>query len=84
MKQLPKTVEDWLSSIAAAFIGGAASAITTTVVAPETFNFGDGLAKLLKVALISGILNAAFYLKKSPLPDRSAPTQTNQDTSKQP
>lgn len=69
MKQLNRTVKIWLRGLGSAFIGGAATAITTTVVAPETFNFGDGLKKLLQVSIASGIINAAFYLKKSPLPD---------------
>ncbi len=58
----------WIMGLGAAVIGGIASTVTVMVVDPIAFNFND-LGKLGKVALISGIVNAAFYLRKSPLPD---------------
>lgn len=63
----------WLHGLAAAFIGGAANAISNIAVAPETFNFEAGLKKLLMSALVSGVLGAALYLKKSPVPEDSNP-----------
>ncbi len=58
----------WLKGLWAAFIGGAATAFAATQVAPLAFNFGDGLHALMKMAFFSGLLNAAFYLKQSPVP----------------
>lgn len=59
----------WLHGLGAAFIGGFATALAATQVDAKAFNLsGDGLMNLLKLGLFSGILNAAFYLKQSPLP----------------
>ena len=60
----------WLRGLAAAVIGGAANAVTLMVVDPTQFNFDSGLPALWKVAAVSAILNAAFYLKQSPIPPR--------------
>ena len=67
MKTLKKTVKTWLRGLWSAFVGGAASAVSTTIVAPEQFNFGNGLGSMLKVALVAGCVNLAFYLKQSPI-----------------
>jgi hypothetical protein len=66
----------WLKGLIAAFIGGAANAVTNIIVAPETFNLNSGAGKLSQAALASGIFAMCFYLKKSPLPD-DATTQIN-------
>ena len=58
----------WLHGLGAAIITGAASALTASAVAPETFNFGSGLKKLAILAAVNGITGAAAYLKNSPLP----------------
>ena len=58
----------WFKGLIAACIGGAASAVTPAFVAPETFNFGDGLHKLGMVAAGGAIISGVFYLKGSPLP----------------
>ena len=66
----------WLHGLGAAFIGGGASGIvaaqTAMGIAPDTFNYASGLAKMAKLAgivfLVSGGLSAAAYLKQSPLP----------------
>lgn len=58
----------WLHGLLAAFIGGAATAISGMVIAPDTFNFGAP-RKLLELTLAAGIINAAMYLKQSPLPE---------------
>ena len=60
----------WLRGLAAAAIGGAANAVALLVVDPTEFNFDAGFDRLWKVSLISAILNAAFYLKQSPVPPR--------------
>ncbi len=59
----------WVKGLISAIIGGAANSITVSLVAPETFNFQDGLGKLGAVAAASAIVAAAMYLKKSPVPD---------------
>lgn len=60
----------WLKGLLSAAIGGAATAISTMIVAPETFNLQEGLSKLGSVAAVSAIVNVANYLKVSPLPGR--------------
>jgi len=58
----------WLHGLASAVIGGVATSLTLVIVDPLVFNFDDGGVRLLKVTVASGIVNAAFYLKQSPLP----------------
>ena len=43
----------WLKGLIHAGISGGTVAISTAVIAPETFNFGEGLHKLLYAAGIS-------------------------------
>jgi hypothetical protein len=57
----------WLHSLIATFVAGAANAITLVIVDPVAFN-GDW-KRIGLVALVSGLVAAAFYLKKSPLPE---------------
>jgi len=59
----------WLKGLASAVIGGAASAVTVTIVDPTNFNLNEGLQKLGTVALVNAIIAAALYLKQSPLPN---------------
>lgn len=58
----------WLHGLIAAFIGGGANAIAAAAIAPDEFNLNTGLRKLGILFLVSGILNAAGYLKQSPVP----------------
>jgi hypothetical protein len=66
----------WLHGLAAAFIGGGASAISASFAVmvndPRDFNFGSGLGNTLEVAattfIVAGIFSAALYLKQSPIP----------------
>lgn len=68
--------ETWAHGLFAAFIGGGASAITASVtvalIDPTKFNLGSQLGHFFELAgvvfLTSGFLNAASYLKQSPLP----------------
>jgi hypothetical protein len=57
----------WLHGLISAIIGGISTSIVAMWVAPDTFNFSD-LEKLGQLALGSGLINAAMYLKQSPLP----------------
>lgn len=60
----------WLHGVLGGFIGSAASSVTVVVVDPLDFNpFNGGGAKLATVAVISGLVGAALYLKQHPLPD---------------
>lgn len=63
-----QTLRHWLKGLLAAVIGGVANAIPAAIIAPESFNFDEGLAKLASMTFASGVLSAAFYLKQSPLP----------------
>ena len=58
----------WLKGLLSAIIGGAANSVTVMIVDPATFNIEEGLSKVGSVALISAIVAAAMYLKKSPVP----------------
>ena len=60
----------WLHSLIAAAIGGAATAISTMIVAPDQFNLQDGWQKLLTVAVVSALVNVAAFLKQSPIPGK--------------
>lgn len=63
-----KDVRVWLRGLIAAVIGGAANAVMTVIVAPETFNFQEGIGKLGAVTGASALVSAAMYLKQSPVP----------------
>ena len=59
----------WLKGLISATVSGAAASIGTMVAAPADFNLGAGLRRLLTVAVVSGIIGAANYLKQSPIPE---------------
>lgn len=60
----------WAKGIAAAVIGGGASAIAAAVTAPGIASGTRGSwMVLLRMSAVAAVLNAAAYLKKSPLPD---------------
>ena len=61
----------WLKGLIGAGISGATAAISTSLVAPETFNFGSGLHKLLTVCFASFVISIAKYLSTKPIPDES-------------
>lgn len=63
-----KSLKAWLAGLASAFISGAASAVTLMVVDPAHFNIHEGLYTVGTVALVTGAVGAAFYLKQSPIP----------------
>jgi hypothetical protein len=59
----------WAKGIAAALIGGGASAVVAAVTAPGLVNGTRGSwMVLLRMSAVAAVLNAAAYLKKSPLP----------------
>lgn len=59
----------WAQGLLAAVIGGVANSVTMIIVDPLHFNLFQGGAKdLAVVALTSGIVAAAMYLKQSPIP----------------
>ena len=59
----------WIKGIISAAIGGAANSVSAIAIAPETFNFNEGLNKLGLMAGIGAIVAVANYLKQSPLPN---------------
>jgi len=59
----------WLKGVIGAGISGGAVAISTSVLAPGTFNFGEGLGNLIKAAFISAGVSIAKFLITYPLPD---------------
>ena len=59
----------WVKGIAAALIGGGASAVAAAVTAPGIVSGTRGSwMVLLRMSAVAAVLNAAAYLKKSPLP----------------
>ncbi len=62
-------VKEWLKGLISAGISGSATGLTVMIVDPVTFNFETGLKKLLLVTAVAGVIAAANYLKKSPIPD---------------
>lgn len=67
---MPHSVILWIKGLIAAIISGAANAITVAIVDPvEYLHSEHSLRKLGAVALVSGIVGAAMYLKQSPLPN---------------
>lgn len=65
----------WFKGLVSAAIGGASTAVSTAIVAPESFNLNEGLDRLGMVSAVSAIVSAAAYLKQSPLPkDENANT----------
>jgi hypothetical protein len=67
--QMSNNTKAWIKGIISALITGFTTAITTLVVAPETFNATpEGIKKTLIVATVSSALSVANYLKASPLP----------------
>ena len=66
----------WLHGLAAAFIGGGASAVSAgfanTIIDPDHFNIHQGLGHLSEMMavtfLISAIMAVMAYLKQSPIP----------------
>src|ERR1700758_4126869 len=60
----------WMKGIAAALIGGGASAVAAAVTAPGIVSGTRGSwMVLLRMSAVAAVLNAAAYLKKSPLPE---------------
>lgn len=74
----------WFRGLLAAFIGGGAGAVAAgficVVQTPKEYNFDQGLNKLLVMIfgtfLVSGIVSAAAYLQRSPLPELEEVTST--------
>jgi hypothetical protein len=71
------SLKAWLHSLVAAAISAAASGVTVSIVAPESFNFsGPGLQKLGELCAISALISVANFLKQSPLPSAEVTTTT--------
>lgn len=71
------TLKAWLHSLIAAAISAAATGVTVTIVAPESFNFsGPGLAKLGTLCGVNALIAVANFLKQSPLPTAEVTTTT--------
>lgn len=61
--------QTWLKGIISALITGFTTALTTLIIAPETFNATpEGIKKTVIVASVSAALSVANFLKQSPLP----------------
>lgn len=59
----------WLKGLISAAIGGAANAGLVAIIAPEQFNFQEGLSRLGTMAIGGAIIAILSYLKQSPLPN---------------
>ena len=58
----------WVKGLIAATISGAANSGLAAGIAPESFNFGDGLNKLITMCAGGAIIGVLLYLKQSPFP----------------
>lgn len=58
----------WIRGFISAVVSGIAVSIGAMVTSPAEFNFETGSRKLLTVAVVSGIVGAANYLRQSPIP----------------
>lgn len=68
----------WAHGLAAATIGGAATAASAVLVDGRTFNLsGAGILALVKVSVAAALLSALAYLKQSPLPKQVALIPSN-------
>jgi hypothetical protein len=78
------TSQRWFHGLAAAFIGGVASAVDSglalIIMAPDQFNINAQLKRTLITISVLGILSGAklafAYLKQSPLPTDEPPKST--------
>lgn len=81
------TPKMWFHGLVAAFIGGAAGALSSAIglmiMKPEVFNLGPQLPDTLKTAAVLGLLSGAqtafAYLKQSPLWDGVTERRTTTD-----
>ena len=60
-------LKKWLIGALNAALNGAATGVTTVVIAPETFNLQEGLGRLGTVVAVSAIFGLASYIQKSPI-----------------
>lgn len=76
---------NWVRGVIGAAIGSASNSVAAVVIAPESFNFHDGLSKLGEFAAYSAIIGAAMWLKQHPVPDETVlPASTTTTTSTPP
>jgi len=70
MRKFSKNTNTWFRGILAAFIGGGASSVAAISIDPDKFNLTSlaGAGKTILLACVSGGVNAAHYLARSPLP----------------
>ena len=82
----------WFRGLLSAFIGGGAGAIGSGFISvaqtPKEYNFQDGLHNLLVMIagtfVLSGIVTAAAFLQKSPLPElEEVDSETKQQTDRE-
>jgi hypothetical protein len=66
----------WLQGLVAAAIGGGATAVSTMVIDPESFNFGPGMKRVGLVAFLSALISVSAYLKQSPIPGSGSVART--------
>ena len=67
-----KSWKSWIRGLIGAFIQSAATSVSVMIVDPDTFNIQEGLANVGIIALVSGIVGAALFLQKKPLPGLGA------------
>lgn len=72
----------WLRGLLAALISGLSNGLTSGsaagMIAPDAFNLGDGLGRMVALVLVQAgtgaVLGLAAYLKQSPLPPEDSIT----------
>jgi hypothetical protein len=62
------TTRGWIGGLISVASGAIGTAISTMIVAPQTFNFDTGTHKVIIVSAVSAIIAIGNYLARSPLP----------------
>jgi hypothetical protein len=63
-----RQLRTWVHGLLATLLNGIATGSTLIIADPATFNLGAGWRRLAIVSGLTGLLGAANYLKRSPLP----------------
>lgn len=72
---IPQNWKQWLKSLIAAVIGGAANSLSAAVVDPAHFNLSGGLHNLAEMAAAGAFISLIMFLKQSPVPPDAGPSK---------
>lgn len=77
MPLLSTNTRVWLHGLFAAFISAFSTAASGAIALPTVFNFShNGIANMVKLAIVPAMVAVFTYLKQSPLPNLIGPGDT--------